>query len=73
MAAANSASRPMKMRGGRGMAVPAGTVKKGTMKRLLKYIFKYYKSALIAVFVCLILSAAGGLISTVFIDRKSVV
>ncbi len=69
MAAANSASRPMKMRGGRGMAVPAGTVKKGTLKRLLKYIFKYYKSALIAVFVCLILSAAGGLISTVFMQQ----
>lgn len=69
MAAANSASRSMKMRGGRGMAVPAGTVKKGTLKRLLKYIFKYYKSALIAVFVCLILSAAGGLISTVFMQQ----
>ena len=51
------------------MAVPAGTVKKGTLKRLLKYIFKYYKSALIAVFVCLILSAAGGLISTVFMQQ----
>lgn len=30
--------RGMKMRGG-GMPVPKGAVKKGTMKRLLKYLF----------------------------------
>ena len=36
--------RPMRpMRGGRGMPIPKGAIKKGTMKRLLKGVFKYYK------------------------------
>lgn len=61
---------PGPMKGGRGMAVPKGAVKKGTMKRLVKYIFKYYKWQIIAVFVCLILSAAGGLVSSVFMQKN---
>ena len=40
------------MRGGWGMPAPRGAVKKGTLKRLLKYAFKYYKWHLITVFVC---------------------
>lgn len=61
--------RGMKMRGGRGMGMPVGAVKKGTMSRLLKYVFKYYKGSLIAVFVCILLSSVGGLVSTVFMQQ----
>ncbi|MBS5021638.1 MAG: ABC transporter ATP-binding protein [Firmicutes bacterium] len=59
----------MKMRGGRGMGMPAGAVKKGTMSRLIKYVFKYYKGSLIAVFICILLSSVGGLVSTVFMQQ----
>ena len=58
---------PMKMRG-KGM--PRGEVKKGTMKRLIRYLFKYYKVSIIFVFVCLIVSAAGGLVSSVFTQKN---
>ena len=58
------------MRGGWGMPAPRGAVKKGTLKRLLKYAFKYYKWHLITVFVCLVLSAAGGLVSSVFMQKN---
>ena len=34
----------------RGMPVPKGAIKKGTMKRLLKYVFHYYKWHLIVVY-----------------------
>ena len=61
--------RGMKMRGGRGMGMPAGAVKKGTMSRLIKYVFKYYKGSLIAVFICILLSSVGGLVSTVFMQQ----
>ncbi len=54
----------------RGMPVPKGAIKKGTMKRLLKYVFKYYKPHLFVVFFCLILSAAGGLVSSVFMQKN---
>ena len=53
-----------------GMPVPKGAIKKGTMKRLLKYVFKYYKWHLIVVFACLIVSAAGGLVSSVFMQQN---
>ncbi len=66
---AEERTRPLKMRGGRGMAVPKEAIKPGTMKRLLKYIFHYYKPSMIVVFVCLVLSAAGGLVSTVFMQQ----
>ena len=61
--------RGMKMRGGRGMGMPAGAVKKGTMSRLIKYVFKYYKGSLIAVFICILLSSVGGHVSTVFMPQ----
>ena len=54
----------------RGMPVPKGAIKKGTMKRLLKYVFHYYKWHLIVVFACLIVSAAGGLVSSVFMQKN---
>lgn len=61
----------MKPGGGkRGMPVPKGSIKKGTMKRLLKYVFKYYKAQLIVVFVCLLLSATGGLVSSMFLQQN---
>ena len=55
---------------GRGMPVPKGVIKKGTMKRLLKYVFSYYKWHLTVVFICLIVSAAGGLVSSVFMQQN---
>jgi len=54
----------------RGMPVPKGAIKKGTAKRLIKYLFKYYKWHLIAVFACLVFSAAGGLVSSVFMQKN---
>ncbi|MBS1400006.1 MAG: ABC transporter ATP-binding protein, partial [Clostridia bacterium] len=51
------------------MGMPAGAVKKGTMSRLIKYVFKYYKGSLIAVFICILLSSVGGLVSTVFMQQ----
>ena len=53
------------MRGG-AMPVPKGMIKKGTMGRLLKTAFKYYKWQLIVVIVCILLSSTGSLISSLF-------
>ena len=61
------AIRPM--RGGRGMPVPKGAIKKGTMKRLLKGVFKYYKWQVIVALICMALNAVGGLVSTVYMQQ----
>ncbi len=37
--------------------------------RLLKYMFKYYKGALIAVFVCITINAMAAMSSSIFIER----
>ena len=59
--------RPIRpMRGGRGMPVPKGAIKKGTLSRLLKTVWKYYKWQMIFVFVCIILNSLGTLVSSVF-------
>ena len=60
------------MKGGRmrGMAMQKGAIKKGTFPRLLKYVFKYYKWQLLAVLVCLIVSAGGGLVSSLFMQKN---
>ncbi|MBQ9728739.1 MAG: ABC transporter ATP-binding protein [Clostridia bacterium] len=50
------------------MPVPKGAIKKGTLKRLLKTVFRYYKWHLVAVFVCILLSAVGNLLSTVYMQ-----
>ncbi|MBE7068348.1 MAG: ABC transporter ATP-binding protein [Clostridiales bacterium] len=60
------AIRPMR---GRGMPVPKGSIKKGTLKRLLKMTFKYYKWQLILVFVCIALSSVGSLVSSVYMQQ----
>ena len=54
----------------RKMDMTKAPAKKGTFKRLIKYVFKHYNKQLIAVFVCLIVSAAGGLVSSLFMQKN---
>ncbi len=54
---------------GRGMPTPKGAIKKGTFGRLMKMLFKYYKARMILVFICLIFSAAGSLVSSVYMQQ----
>ena len=54
---------------GRGMPVPKGAIKKGTLKRLLKTVFKYYKWQLVAVIICILLSSVGSLVSSVYMQQ----
>ena len=54
------------MRGGRGMPVPKGVIKKGTLGRLLKMVFKYYKWRILLVLVCILISSVGSLVSSVY-------
>ena len=58
--------RAMKPMRGRGMPVPKGTIKKGTFKRLLKMMFKYYKWRIILVLCCIVLSSVGSLFSSIY-------
>ncbi len=61
--------RPIRpMRGGGGMPVPKGAIKKGTLGRLLKTVFKYYKWQMLLVFLCIIVNAMGSLVSSVFVQ-----
>ena len=60
--------RAMKPMRGRGMPVPKGEIKKGTLKRLLKMVFKYYKVQLIFVFICIIFASVGSLVSSVYMQ-----
>ncbi len=53
---------------GRGMPVPKGAIKKGTLGRLLKTVFKYYKWQMIAIVVCILLSSVGSLVSSVYMQ-----
>ena len=64
--------KPPAMHGGmrgRGMPVPKGAIKKGTLGRLLKTAFKYYKAQLIIVFICIALSSVGSLVSSVYMQQ----
>ena len=54
----------------RKMDMTKAPAKKGTFKRLIKYVFNHYKKQLIAVFLCLIVSAAGGLVSSLFMQKN---
>ncbi len=53
---------------GRGMPVPKGMIKKGTLGRLLKTLIKYYKWRVIAVIVCILFTSVGSLVSTVYMQ-----
>ena len=50
----------------RGMGMPKVKVPKGTFKRVMKYVFKYYKVQLFLVILCLITSGAAGSIASTF-------
>ena len=52
----------------RGMPVPKGAIKKGTLKRLLKTEFKYYKWRLILAIFFILITSVGSLISSVFLQ-----
>ena len=54
---------------GRGMPVPKGAIKKGTLSRLLKTVVKYYKWQMIVVFFCILFSSVGGLVSSVYMQQ----
>ena len=55
-----SRPRPIRpMRGGRGMPVPKGAIKKGTLPRLIKTVFKYYKWQLIVALICIVINSTG--------------
>ncbi len=65
-----SKPRPIRpMRGGRGMPVPKGAIKKGTLPRLIKTVFKYYKWQLLIVVVCIFINSASNIISSVFLEN----
>ena len=60
--------RPIRpMRGGRGMPVPKGAIKKGTFPRLLKMLFKYYKWQVVVALVCIVITSTSNLVSSVFL------
>lgn len=42
---------------------------KGTLSRLFKFLFKYYKTYLIIVAVCILLSAVAGTVSSLFLNQ----
>ena len=42
---------------------------KGTVTRLFKYLFKYYKAYLVIVGICIVLSAVSGTVSSLFLNQ----
>lgn len=52
------------MRGG-----PKAKNTKGTISRLIKYLFKYYKTYLVIVGICILLSAVSGTVSSLFLNQ----
>ena len=69
MAEVKTAKAPAMPKGpmrGRGMPIPKGAIKKGTLGRLLKTVFKYYKWRLIIVLIAIVLSSVGSLVSSVY-------
>ena len=59
------AIRPMR---GRGMPVPKGSIKKGTLGRLLKTVFKYYKWQICVVLIAILFNSVGSLVSSVYMQ-----
>lgn len=51
------------------MPIPKGMIKKGTFGRILKMVFKYYKWQILLVLGCLIFTAAGSLVSSVYMQQ----
>ncbi len=71
MAEERKVMRPVMPKGpmkGRGMPVPKGAIKKGTLSRLLKTIFKYYKWQILIVLICILISSVGSLVSSVYMQ-----
>ena len=65
-----SKPRPVRpMRGGRGMPVPKGAIKKGTLPRLIKTVFKNYKWQLLIVVVCIFINSASNIVSSVYLKN----
>ena len=60
--------RAMKPMRGRGMPVPKGAIKKGTISRLIKTLFKYYKWQVFLILFCILFSSVGGLVSSVYMQ-----
>ena len=60
--------RPMRPMRGRGMPVPKGMIKKGTLGRLIKMVFKHYKWKMIFIFLCILINSLGSLVSSVFVQ-----
>lgn len=61
--------RAMKPMHARGMSVPKGSIKKGTLGRLLKMLMKYYKWRVFLVFVCIVITSVGSLVSSVYMQK----
>ena len=55
---------PKGMKGG-----PKAKNAKGTVSRLFKYLFKYYKVYLVIVGICILLSAVSGTVSSLFLNK----
>ena len=69
MASTQTQRKPVIPKGpmrGRGMPIPKGMIKKGTLGRLLKILMQHYKWRVIAVAICIIFSSVGSLVSTVY-------
>ena len=69
MAEVKTERKPMMPKGpmrGRGMPVPKGAIKKGTLGRLFKTVFKYYKWRLIIVLIAIVINSVGSLVSSVY-------
>ena len=69
MATARQMKPPVMPKGpmrGRGMPVPKGAIKKGTLGRLMKTLMKHYKWRVIFVLIAIVVSAVGGLVSSVY-------
>ena len=61
--------RPVGPMRGRGMPVPKGAIKKGTVSRLFKWVFGKYKWQLILVFACILIASVANLVSSVFMQQ----
>ena len=46
-----------------------GKAKKGTLKRLLKFLYDEYKGFLVVIGICIVLSAIGGSVGGLFLNK----